>query len=565
MLQTLECNDDGEWHHSIKSIALSFEGKFLASTHECLIRVWNPATAAIHSTLEGHEGLVKQLEFSQDGQLASTSEDLTVRLWDPVTGVAHKVLTLEQPPVWDIWCLHPLIAFAPEGYLAIIDMHSKLRLWDWKAGTISDPFVLDFPVRAMVFLSDGRLVFRHPRWRESEIGAVPGVTLYDPTNGTVQSVISGVKLYDPTNGTVQSVIPAPVYAIATDTGNRLALGLENGSTLLYDLGTGAQKILECHRTSIASLAFPFDGRYLASVSIDGTLNIYNPMTHEDTSYAGEHVMVAFSHDGNLLASATCKTVQVWNPRIEAQTIPVKRDSEVSQQFEEIIFSYDGRQLAYGYRNGTVQLREVESRISLIIPTASKLDDHRPRFPAIAFSPNGSFLAFTLEDGDSIRIWDIATRSLHSVFEGYSWRVTILAFSSDTRQLASGGLYDGKVKIWDVATGDLLHVFYEHFPGPPSRLIFSPGSKQLVSGFHDGSIRVWDTGSGLLQFTVDSDIRWSHVTALAFSHGGDQLVSSNRDGEVCLWDPLTGSRLQVFDAKTQVHHLSFSADGRYTTY
>lgn len=132
-----------------------------------------------------------KLQFFQDGQLVSTSRDYTVQLWDPITGVAHRRLSLGRHYSDTHW-FRPLIAIAPGDYLAIVFWDHKLRLWDWKADTLSYPPDFDFNVGAMAFLSDGRLiVLEEGRLQlEGELDFQSEVMLYDPADGTVQSVLS---------------------------------------------------------------------------------------------------------------------------------------------------------------------------------------------------------------------------------------------------------------------------------------------------------------------------------------------------------------------------------------
>jgi WD40 repeat protein len=72
------------------------------------VRVWETATGACRSVLEGHSDWVNAVVFSPDEQLiASASRDRTVRVWETATGACRSVL--HQPlPV-------SRIAFSPDG------------------------------------------------------------------------------------------------------------------------------------------------------------------------------------------------------------------------------------------------------------------------------------------------------------------------------------------------------------------------------------------------------------------------------------------------------------------
>ena len=75
---------------------------------------------------------------------------------------------------------------------------------------------------------------------------------------------------------------------------------------------------------------------------------------------------------------------------------------------------------------------------------------------VAFSPDGSTIAFVHEHGGNVEVWDfakpsrIATLRVNSKFSYYA-----IAYSPDGRALATGTLDDPFVRVWDVATGKLI--------------------------------------------------------------------------------------------------------------
>ncbi|KFY86462.1 hypothetical protein V500_07608 [Pseudogymnoascus sp. VKM F-4518 (FW-2643)] len=117
--------------------------------------------------------------------------------------------------------------------------------------------------------------------------------------------------------------------------------------------------------------------------------------------------VAFSHDGQLLASASYdKTVRIWNPATGAEL--------------------------------------------------QKLESHSGWVRAVAFSHNGQLLA-SASDDRTIRLWNPATGAELQKLEGHSGEVTAVAFSHDGQLLASAS-HDETVRLWNVATGAELQKF-----------------------------------------------------------------------------------------------------------
>ena len=110
--------------------------------------------------------------------------------------------------------------------------------------------------------------------------------------------------------------------------------------------------------------------------------------------------------------------------------------------------------------------------------------------AVAFSPDGSLLASTNEDGD-IKLWDPARGELVRTIRGEADQLRCLAFTPDGRNVVAAG--KGKViRIWDVATGQELLALEGH-KAQINALAFAPDGSTLASCSHDGAVRLWRPG------------------------------------------------------------------------
>ncbi len=184
--------------------------------------------------------------------------------------------------------------------------------------------------------------------------------------------------------------------------------------------------------------------------------------------------------------------------------------------------------------------------------------------SVAFSPDSRQLASGSDD-KTLKLWDaVSGRELRS-FIGHIARILSVAFSPDGRQLTSGS-DDKMVKLWDAASARELRSFIGHTKQVLS-VAFSPDGRQLASGSLDKTLRLWDASSGrqLLAFTGHTDI----VTSVVFSPDGRLLLSAScaarsigcGKGSIKLWVASSGQMLHEFTTYTGfVYSVAFSPDG-----
>jgi WD40 repeat protein len=91
-----------------------------------------------------------------------------------------------------------------------------------------------------------------------------------------------------------------------------------GEVKVWDLATGQETLtLKGHTGWVRSVVFSPDGKRLASVSLDQTVNVWDAATGQETLTLKGHPQavnsVAFCPDGQRLASASSDgTVKVWD-------------------------------------------------------------------------------------------------------------------------------------------------------------------------------------------------------------------------------------------------------------
>jgi WD40 repeat protein len=417
------------------------------------------------------------------------------------------------------------IAVSPGGgTLAVSDNNGTVRFYDTATRRLRKTMGMLGFTNAVVYLPDG---LRFAAWT----GPQPGIGIFD-----AQSYRHVLQL-DPDprwNGPVGDSTPLLVSP--------------NGGTLYYAYdaanpdGSDGRTYLD--RWDLQTGRLLSSGALPASGAVDGDL-------------------VEGGNDLALLMPHGVAFVDVRSLRV-ARTVPLTSASPVVGS----AVSPDGRTVVFGTVDGAVSFVDVRT---------GRVDSASGGTAAIGrvrFSPNGSTVATTSEDGTVI-VWDPASGQVLARLTGHEGNVHAAVFAPDGGTLFTSSL-DGAIFEWAVGASRRFGIPFA-VPAPPQPQDFAGGDEPplavaatvpLAAVASGGSaVRLVDTRSGATSATIAMTA--PPVTSLAFAPRAPELAVTGSNGAIQLWDVAATPRLirslaglgSINGSPEQATVVAFSPDGR----
>jgi WD40 repeat protein len=542
--------------YPVHGITTSPDGLWIATKeyNPRKIRLWNAANGKQHHVLQ-HAKTVTGMKFSRTGeQIVTYGSDIPAGVWS----VASGNLQFQTDP--DVGIADA--GFGRQGrWLVTAGRDSRVRIWEFATGKKIAEYQHDASKCAIS--ADGQIVASGDRDGSVELRATTGagkpqrykiesrvkMLSFTPDKRLIAVGPRSVHLWSLESGSSVVIDVDPLVAVKySAAANRVATAAANGLVQIWDAETGHEIARLLHDDWVKDIAFDTSGRWLASVTRNGSVCVWDLGTIGIFRHDGAVNDVVFSVDGSRLISAGRDgTTRVWNTRTSRELKRLQHQAPVWA----VVASPDGKWFAGGDADGMARIwstADYEERARLVHVGAFVLFD----VIALAVSPDSSILASGAKDGRA-RLWEVAYGLPREPLDNHN-NVFAVTFSPDGKRLATGA--GSKARIWDVKTLTEIRVLdHKSFV---FGVAFNPPGSILATGAGDGIVRLWDmeTGDLIREMAHDASVR-----SVAFSPNGRYVASVGHDRTARIWASDTGVELNRILLDEAANAIAFGPDGR----
>jgi WD40 repeat protein/energy-coupling factor transporter ATP-binding protein EcfA2 len=503
------------------SIKFSSTGEIVTASNNGTISIWNQnggirKTWTGHNNCENYVSCIKSITFNSQGNLiVSAGEDGIIKLWNREGKLQNERKYVKPLNTASFSHDGVIIAGSEDGKLILWNPPSQPKVWVAHSGSI----------KGVSFSTDGQTI--------ASAGDDRTIRLWDRKDN-LQPLMTLRGHTDSANGVTFSLDGRTIASASIDNTIKLWRVHSKGIRRLEITGDRTEKtpIINPDGTFLASLS-----RDLAAIHVwevrDTQKNV-KPFSQPNNRIYG----IGWNADGQRLASIGEQTpddgsgkfrtshivLKLWglNGQIEKSLTLADELQWDVRNVESLRFSPDGKWVAFGCDDGTVNLWNLEKNTLKPIPTSKQAVQD------VAFSPDGQVIASTSDDF-TIKLWSLNGQILRAFAQRHQDRINSISFNPDGRMIASASS-DGSIQIWD-RKGVLLNILKGH-NGKVFSVSFSPDGSLIASTGADKTVRLWSRKGSLL-----STLRGHSTDAkdVHFTKSGTTLISIDQNNSVIFWN------------------------------
>ena len=301
---------------------------------------------------------------------------------------------------------------------------------------------------------------------------------------------------------ITAVAFSPDGSLLASAGNDVKIWRVSDGSLMFTLPQSANS---------RGVVFSPDGRLL--VSGGNRIKVWRMSDGQLIRTIGNtnYYDVALSPDGSLIAAARFYVVELR--RVSDGSLVRNLTYPDMELVPSVAYSPDGRFVAAGTADPT---------FTIVLWNASSGTPVRAfgnnGFQEIAFSPDGSLIAATIE-GSRIELWRVSNGALERALTGHTSPAYGIAFSPDGRLLISSSAEDDTIRLWRISDGRLLRT-YDQETGDAGGVGFSPNGRLFAYGRGDGMLVLAHNPFARRQGDVNGDgcVDDSDLLAVLFAFG-----------------------------------------------
>ena len=367
---------------SVKDTVFDVDSRLLyCASSDSTVKVFEYGQRRVRDLYRGHRRAVTSLALTGD-KLYSGSDDGTVRIWNPHAPDNARcfdghVLNIRR------------IEFLPDGKRFVTCSYDQtIRLWDVEKGQIRQ---------------FGNIEYER-----------------NPATGN----LSKLRAWGGHKGLIMDM------SVDSASGLIASAGYQDKQVILWEIGSG-EMVGQLHHSMQLSGAAISHGK-VATACWDDNVWVWNAATknvlHILKGHKDDVTCVAFSPDGQqIISGSKDNTIRVWNASDGKAVQVIKQHTGEIGALE---FGGDGSWLATGANDASICLWKVKNG-QIQTPPEKILIGHTNSITSLSFNHDGSRLASTTFQGDSVRIWDTSLGVQTATVDGKSR----ICFSPDGNLLA----------------------------------------------------------------------------------------------------------------------------------